>query len=122
MAMTAVRRSNVEKKRIRISSKRQLTIPQQYFDTLQFGDEAECILQNGAIVIRPIRNNESSFAEQILADLIARGYVGNELLAQFKSEQAKVRPAVERLIEEADETAKGSGGIQSLDDLFSSED
>ena len=34
----------MERKLIRISSKRQVTIPQRYFDRLGFGQEAECIL------------------------------------------------------------------------------
>ncbi len=35
----------LERKTIHISGKRQITIPQKYFEALGFGKEAECILQ-----------------------------------------------------------------------------
>lgn len=120
---TAVKRgAAMENKRIKISSKRQITIPQQFFDSLGFADEAECSLKDGALIIRPVRQNGGEFAEQILADLLAQGYQGDELLAKFKEAQSKVRPAVERMIQEADEfTMKKDGGV-SLEELFDAED
>ena len=41
MALAARRESTLERKIISISSKRQVTIPQKYFDLLGFDDEAE---------------------------------------------------------------------------------
>lgn len=67
----------MERKIISVSAKRQITIPQKYFEALGFNSEVECILQNDAIVIRPIRVNASSeFSEQILADLISQELSG----------------------------------------------
>ena len=43
----------MERKLIRISSKRQVTIPQRYFDRLGFGQEAECILHGDELILRP---------------------------------------------------------------------
>lgn len=112
----------MERKRISISSKRQITIPQKFYDELGFDSEAECVLQDGALVLRPIRKNSGEFAEQILADLIAQGYSGDELLERFKTAQKQVRPAMERLIEEADALAvKPKRKPVSLDDLFGPE-
>lgn len=75
----------MERKIISVSGKRQVTIPQKYFEALGFGNEAECILQKNSIIIRPIRENATSeFSEQILADLIAQGLSGQELLTKFK--------------------------------------
>ena len=120
---TAVKRgAAMENKRIKISSKRQITIPQQFFDSLGFADEAECSLKDGALIIRPVRQNGGEFAEQILADLLAHGYQGDELLAKFKEAQSKVRPAVERMIQEADEFAMKKDGGVSLEELFDAED
>lgn len=120
---TAVKRgAAMENKRIKISSKRQITIPQQFFDSLGFADEAECSLKDGALIIRPVRQNGGEFAEQILADLLAQGYQGDELLAKFKEAQSKVRPAVERMIQEADEFAMKKDGGVSLEELFDAED
>lgn len=120
---TAVKRgAAMENKRIKISSKRQITIPQQFFNSLGFADEAECSLKDGALIIRPVRQNGGEFAEQILADLLAQGYQGDELLAKFKEAQSKVRPAVERMIQEADEFAMKKDGGVSLEELFDAED
>lgn len=120
---TAVKRgAAMENKRIKISSKRQITIPQQFFDSLGFADEAECSLKDGALIIRPVRQNGGEFAEQILADLLAQGYQGDELLVKFKEAQSKVRPAVERIIQEADAFAMKKDGGVSLEELFDAED
>lgn len=113
----------MERKIISISTKRQLTIPQKYFESLGFNNEAECILQNGGIFIRPIHDlNGGEFAEQILADLITQGYEGAELLKQFKEQSKRIRPAVERLIQETDEYVRNGGGRISLDELFGAEE
>ena len=112
----------MERKIISISNKRQITIPQSYFERLGFDREAECIMHGSELIVRPVRQSGGEFAEQILADLIGQGYSGQELLAQFKTQQAKIRPAVERMIAEADETAKGNRQPVSLDELFSEED
>lgn len=121
MAIAETRsKTRMEHKIIRISSKRQLTIPQKFFETLGFDNEAECILKDGGIFIRPIHSAANEFAEEILADLIAQGYSGNELLEQFKLQSKKVRPAVKAMIAEANETAE-SGKAIPFSELFSAE-
>ena len=111
--------STMDKKIVSISSKRQITIPQKFFAMLGFSDEAECIVRGNELVIRPARQNSGGeFAEQILADLIAQGLEGAELLKQFKAKQAKVRPAVEAMIAEAEEAAHGSGEYSTYEDIF----
>lgn len=122
MSVAIKRGAAMENKRIKISSKRQITIPQQFFDSLGFADEAECSLKDGALIIRPVRQNGGEFAEQILADLLEQGYQGDELLAKFKEAQSKVRPAVERMIQEADAFAMKKDGGVSLEELFDAED
>lgn len=109
----------MERKMIHISGKRQITIPQKYFDALGFSKEAECILKDDMILIRPVREKGSGdFAEQILADLIAQGYSGQGLLDKFKEEQRKVRPAVEKMIEKAKAVANEKGQSYTYDDIF----
>ncbi len=98
-----------EIKVISISQKRQLTIPQKFFTMLGFSDTAECCVRDGELVIRPAINNGETFADMILEDLISQGFSGAELLAKFKEQQRKVRPAVERMIEEADTIATTHG-------------
>ena len=109
-----------EKKIVSISSKRQITIPQKFFAMLGFDTEAECVVRGNELVIRPARHNSGGeFAEQILADLIGRGLSGNELLSAFKETQAKIRPAVEAMIAEAD---SADGKRYFYDDVFNDDD
>lgn len=98
--------SPMELKRIRVSDKRQITIPKNFFEKLNLGDEVECIFDKdrGEIIIRP-HVKDDDFSEFILADLIEQGYAGDALLSEFKRMKKKVRPAVERMIEEADQAA-----------------
>lgn len=113
----------MDKKIVSISSKRQITIPQKYFAALGFTDEAECILRDGEIIIRPARiMSGGEFAEQILTELVSAGFSGDELVAEFKRRQAQIRPAVEKLIDEADAVAEGCGEYFTYDDVFGRED
>ena len=78
------------KKRISVSQKRQITLPIEFFSSLEIGNEVECYMQNNAIVIRPVRDESGEFDEQILADLISQGLSGPDLLAKFKEHRLKL--------------------------------
>ena len=123
MQQRAVRSGNaMERKVISVSVKRQLTIPQKYFEALGFNNEAECFLQEDGLFIRPLRDTGGSeFSEQILSDLISQGYAGQELLEKFKEHSKAVRPAVLKLIEETDAFAQSGEGRIPMDELFGSE-
>lgn len=109
------------KKRISVSRKRQITIPVEFFNRLGIEKEVECYLQNNALVIRPVRENSGEFDEEILADLISQGLSGQELLKKFKETRRKVRPAVERLLDEARLAAAGKAQFSTYEDVFGSE-
>ena len=47
------------------------------------------------------KNIGGEFDEEILADLISQGLSGDDLLKKFKEIRRKIRPAVERLLDEA---------------------
>ena len=121
---TAVKGGNpLNRKTIRISEKRQLTIPQKFFEALGFSTEAECILRGNEIVLRPVREQGGGeFAEQILADLIAQGFSGDQLLTEFKKMQKKVRPAVEVMLTQAEQAARGESESSSYEDVFGTEE
>lgn len=123
MAQAAVKgEGKAERKIISISVKRQLTIPQKYFEALGFSNEAECILRDDGILVRPVRYTGSGeFSEQILADLISQGLEGQELLEEFKQQSRQVRPAVQKIIQEADAFAQSGGGNISIADLLGPE-
>lgn len=109
-----------EKSRIKISSKRQITIPSKYYEALGFDKEIECIKSNGMLILIPVKSDESYFAEEILKDLINQGYSGERLLDEFKKMSRKVKPAVEKLIEEADRIAESASAyyVDETDDIF----
>ena len=108
-----------EQKKVTITSKRQFTIPQKFFTELGFDREAICTLGDGMLIIEPAKSeNGGEFAEQILADLIAEGYSGQDLLSEFKSRQSKVRPAVEKMLKTAKDAANGIGEYYSYEDVF----
>ena len=122
---TAIMESRIpmEMKKISISAKRQITIPQKFFAMLGFDTEAECMVRGNELVIRPAKNNTGGeFAEQILADLIAQGYSGEELLKRFKDMQGKVRPAVEAMLVEAKHVADSKSEYASYEDVFGVEE
>ncbi len=109
----------MEMKKVSISAKRQITIPQKFFSMLGFDTEAECIVRGNELVLRPVKTQTGGeFAEQILADLISQGYSGEELLAKFKQAQKEVRPAVESMIAEAEKAALGQTEYFTYEEVF----
>lgn len=114
------RQGIMESKIIKVSNKRQITIPQKSYEKLNIEHEVECIITNSEIIIRPTYR-ETEFAEEILKDLIDNGFEGSQLLDEFKKTRSKVKPAVQRMIKEADMLAKNSqnSGDNKLNKLFS---
>ena len=69
--------------------------------------------------IRNRRTIESSeFDDLILKELIDEGYSGYELLDEFRVRQAKLRPAVEAMLEEAENVARGKSEFFTKDEVF----
>lgn len=114
---------SMETKKISISEKRQITIPQKFFTMLGFTTEAECTVRGNELVLRPAKENAGGeFAEEILGDLIAQGFSGEELLNRFKKAQKEVRPAVEAMLTEAEKAATSKSGYATYADVFETED
>jgi hypothetical protein len=76
------------------------------------------------LILLPVKKEDPAFAEEILKDLIQQGFSGEKLLAEFKKVNRKVRPAVEKLIEEADKIAKAASTnyVDPTDDIFGDEE
>ncbi|EIJ80578.1 hypothetical protein PB1_09462 [Bacillus methanolicus PB1] len=89
----------VKPKRISVSSKRQITIPKEFYDELKINDEVLCQIIDGALVIKPVEE-DVDFSEFILRDLINEGYEGEELLQEFAYRKSQIRPALQQLIAE----------------------
>ena len=112
-----------EQKRVTISSKRQFTIPQKFFSELGFDREAICTIQDGKLIVIPASHlSGGEFAEQILAELIAEGLSGEELLNEFKVRQSKVRSSVDSMLDDAQKVAEGNTDYMSYNDVFGTED
>lgn len=113
----------MEIKKLSISAKRQITIPQKFFTLLGFDTEAECTVRGNELVIRPARTNTGGeFAEQILADLIAQGYSGNDLLERFKKAQRQIRPAVKAMLTDAKRAAVSESDPITYESVFDTEE
>ncbi len=122
MASAVLKGIPMEIKKVSISAKRQITIPQKFYTMLGFGEEAECVVRGNELVIRPVKEQAGGeFAEQILADLISQGYSGEELLKRFKKMQREIRPAVENMLAEAKKAACSETAYYSYDDVFGAE-
>lgn len=106
-------------KRISITSKRQLTIPQAFYSILGFGKEADCIVQDDMLIIKPVKSKQgNSFSEQILEDLIDKGYSGKKLLEEFKKINSEVKPAIKDMLNEAKLAAQGKSKSYTMDEVF----
>ena len=58
-------------------------------------------------------DTNGEFSKEILADLIKEGYSGQELQKELKSRQAKVKPAVEKMLDDAHKMATGEAKSMS---------
>lgn len=92
---------NLKPKRVKVSKQRQISIPKEFYDELNFTDEAFVELSGNTLIIRPIRNEHTDLSEYILEDLISDGYTGDELLRKFKEIKNKLPEAIERMSQEA---------------------
>lgn len=112
--------ASLRPKKIRVSRKRQITIPIKYFTRFGITDEVECVPTENGILLRPVISDEEKgeFDDYILADLIKEGYSGDSLLEEFKARKAKIRPAVEKMIEHAHQVALGNEKGYTVEEVF----
>lgn len=121
MNTISINSHQIERKIISVSKKRQITLPLPFYNQLELGNEVECFLEDGAIVIRPLQNNNMEFSVEILKDLVSQGLSGDQLIEQFEKESKSIKKAVSSLVEEADQIAAGEKDSASYDDVFGDE-
>lgn len=63
-------------------------------------------------------DTNGDFVEEIRSELIKEGYSGQELQKEFKSRQAKVKPAVEKMLDDAHKMATGEAKSMAYEDVF----
>nr|WP_297706460.1 hypothetical protein [uncultured Butyrivibrio sp.] len=66
-------------------------------------------------------DSNGDFVEEIRSELIKEGYSGQELQKELKSRQAKVKPAVEKMLDDAHKMATGEAKSMSYDEVFGGE-
>ena len=116
--MNTMERGFIERKIINVTGKRQITIPIKFYEHLRFGKEVECFLSNDAVIIRPLSTSDDNFTMEILKDLVAQGYKGNELIEKFAQQRGHIQKAIGALINEADEIATGKRKRITSRDVF----
>jgi len=70
---------------------------------------------------KTIDDRDDNFTMEILKDLVAQGYSGDELLEKFAEQRINIRKAVDILINEADEIVAGKRVSASTQDIFGEE-
>jgi len=70
---------------------------------------------------RPLSSGDDGFAMEILKDLVAQGYSGDELINEFANQRANIKKAVAKMLEEADEIAAGTRPSATTKDIFGEE-
>lgn len=111
------------KRHVKVSRQRQLSIPKDFYQALGFDGEAVMEFTGNEIIIRPATFEEVDFSEDILQDLIAKGYSGPELLEEFKKAKANISTALQTLEEETMDQPAIRGNLSDyLDSLESDEE
>ena len=66
-------------------------------------------------------DSNGDFVEAIRSDLIKEGYSGQELQKELQNRQAKVKLAVEKMLDDAHKMATGEAKSMSYDEVFGGE-
>lgn len=123
MSVIEMREKTMKPKRISVSVKRQITIPIEYYNALNIGDEVECLMVDDSIVIKPIRNNSiDEYSEFILKDIIEEGYKKEEILEEFKKRRNELKYAAKEMVKEMNKVAEKSEKYATIDDVFGKEE
>lgn len=111
------------KRHVKVSQQRQISIPKDFYQALGFEGEAVMEFTGTEIIIRPATFEDVDFSEDILQDLIAKGYSGPELLEEFKKAKANISTALQTLEEETMNQPDVHGNLSDyLDSLDSDEE
>lgn len=63
-------------------------------------------------------DTNGDFVEEIRSELIKEGYFGQELKKELQNRQAKVKPAVEKMLDDAHKMATGEAKSMAYEDVF----
>ena len=90
-----------EPQTIKISSKRQITIPAKYYEAAGFGEYALCTWTDQGILLQPLDVDDEDVTVDILRSLVKQGFEGEELIERYQEAKRKI-VSVRRKLEEAE--------------------
>lgn len=92
---------------IKISSKRQITIPSKIYQQAGFGEYALCTWTDTGMTLQPLDVEDEDVTVDILRYLIQEGFDGEDLIAQYVAMKAKIIPLKQKLDEAERDIAEG---------------
>lgn len=95
---------------IKISSKRQITIPAKAYEEAGFKDYALCTWTDKGMFLEPLDVEDEDVTIDILRYLIEEGYEGEDLIAQYKAMKKKVVSVKDKLDDAERDIAEGRVG------------
>lgn len=123
MSVIEMEKAKVKPKKISVSVKRQITIPIEYYNALNIGDEVECMMVDNSIVIKPVKDNSlDEYSEFILKDIIEEGYKKEEILEEFRKRRNELKYAAKEMVKEMDKVAEESEKYATMEDIFGEEE
>jgi len=110
-----IERGNWEPRVIKISRKRQITIPAEVYEGAGFADYALASWTEDGLTIQPINVNDEDSSVAILRSLLAQGFDGEELVNEFEKIRSKV-VLFDRKVDEAIEDVE-QGRTRPFDEV-----
>lgn len=96
-----------EPQAIKISSKRQITIPAQWYKEMEFGDYALCTWTEQGLLLQPLEVEDEDVTVDILRYLIEQGCEGEDLIERYQDMKRKIVPLQKRVTKAELDIAEG---------------
>lgn len=106
MGVSALKQSQT----VKISSKRQITIPSKFYEAGGFDEYALCTWTENGLLLQPLKVNDEDNSVTILRQLVAEGYEGDELVDKYEEIQNKIVSIKHKLQIAEDDIAEGRVG------------
>lgn len=95
---------------VKISSKRQITIPAKIYEGAGFKDYALCTWADKGMFLQPLNVDSEDVTVDILRHLIEKGFEGEDLIARYQEMKKKIVPLRDRIDEAERDIAEGRVG------------
>lgn len=100
----------IQSQTVKISSKRQITIPSKFYEAGGFDEYALCTWTENGLLLQPLKVNDEDNSVTILRQLVAEGYEGDELVDKYEEIQNKIVSIKHKLQIAEDDIAEGRVG------------